>query len=89
MPSYPMQATVQLQALHFVPSAVDIAAGGTVVFSWVTGMHNVLSTGTPGFEGEPDLKSNGSHSATFGAPGSYAFTCQVHSSTMNGVVRVH
>lgn len=84
-----MQATVQLQALHFVPAAVDIAAGGTVVFSWMTGMHNVMSVGSPGFAGYADLKSSGSHSATFGAPGSYSFTCQVHSRTMNGVVRVH
>lgn len=87
-PSHPMTATVGLNALRFSPSRVQIAAGGSVTFVWNEGLHNVVSTG-PAFNDHPDVVEGASFTATFAAPGTYTFVCQVHLPTMTGSVIVH
>lgn len=85
-----MQATVQLYGNAFAPASVDIAAGGTVVFTWAANVdHNIVSTGPSYFSGFSDpLRSEGTFTVTFSTPGEYTYNCQVHA-RMNGVVRVH
>ena len=65
-------------------TVVTIGAGGTVTWSWSTGeAHNVAGNGF-----SSNVSETGSFSFTFGAPGSYSFTCEVHPLTMNGTVNV-
>jgi plastocyanin len=65
---------------------VLIAPGGTVTWSWSNAAqpHNIVGDGF----GDPTLGRNGSYSFTFTQPGTYPFTCQSHSDTMNGEVIV-
>ena len=81
----PLSARVSATAAQrWNPSVVTIGAGGTVTWSWSTGeAHNVAGNGF-----SSNVSETGSFSFTFGAPGSYSFTCEVHPLTMNGTVNV-
>lgn len=59
-----------------------------MTFVWNEGIHNVVSTG-PAFADHPELVDSGSFTATFAAPGTYTFVCQVHVQTMTGRIIVH
>lgn len=72
----------------FSPSQVDIAAGGSVNFTWNGVLHNVTWTQTPTSVSNSGDKSSGSFSVTLNQPGSYGYQCTIHAG-MTGNVTVH
>jgi plastocyanin len=76
-------------------STATIATGGTVTFSYPSGSneHNAHFTSgsqpscTPALPAMP-APPGWSATCTFGTPGSYAFICDAHESTMQGTVQV-
>lgn len=93
---FPMTATVTVGpngTLTFAPQTVDIAAGGTVTWSWAAGntlFHNVTSgDATPAFAPSP-TQTSGSFTHTFPSAGSFFIFCSVHGrNVMFGTVNVH
>lgn len=69
------------------PSAVKVAPGGTVTWSWNEPVqpHNVSGTDFPLSSAATKA---GSASYTFSTPGVYHFTCDIHPDTMTGTVTV-
>ena len=72
---------------RWIPAAVSVAVGGTVSWSWsgTSQFHNVFGIDFPL---SSDPAKSGSFAHTFGAPGVYHFTCDVHPDTMRGTVTV-
>jgi plastocyanin len=79
---------------EFQPVTVTIAAGDTIVWSWVTGAigHNVISTGAPSFTNKGSTTTPGtvgvdffnapaSHQVIFPAAGTYEYFCSQHGTT--------
>jgi plastocyanin len=82
-------ATVQATpSITFTPATTTIAVGATVTFDFGSVAHNVFfdaHSGTP-----PDISGNNVNTSvtrTFGAAGSYRYTCHIHPS-MHGTVIV-
>jgi plastocyanin len=95
-PSAPMTAAVQVgpnNQLAFAPQTVDIAAGGTVTWTWAATnqlMHDVTSASNPPAFTKSAIMSSGSFSHMFPTAGSFPYFCTVHGRTvMNGTVNVH
>jgi plastocyanin len=79
--------------LVFSPSTVDIAAGGTVTWTWAAGnvlLHNVTSgDAVPAFAPSATQMS-GTFAHTFPTAGSFSYFCSIHGRTvMFGTVNVH
>lgn len=88
--SNPMSAAVSAAGtVRFIwsPSAVTIAPGGTVTWSWTEPVqpHNVAGTDFPLSSA---VSKSGSASHTFTAPGVYHFVCEIHPDSMTGTVTV-
>ncbi len=95
-PTFPTTASVTVGAnntLSFSPASVDIAAGGTVTWTWASGItmpHNVTSADTPARFPSSPTQMSGSYQFTFSAAGSYPYYCTVHGrNVMSGTVVVH
>jgi plastocyanin len=71
----------------FVPASVDIAAGGTVTWTFAK-THNVTFGSNKPTGGDIGNTNSGSASRTFPNAGSYPYTCTLHAG-MNGTVVVH
>jgi plastocyanin len=91
-PEQPSTATVNVVNNSFQPSSLTVAAGTTVTWRWASTAlnHNVKPTppGTePSGSGPP---SNGPDTYTyqFNTPGSYSYFCEVHGTSMSGVITV-
>lgn len=83
--AFPGSADVSTSGLSFTPSTVDIAAGGTVNWSGLTGHTVSFSTaGSPS-----DISGPATGSRTFNTAGTYAYFCSVHGLSMSGTVVVH
>jgi len=79
--------TVTIQNIRYTPSAVSVARGDKVRWTWRDGSirHDVrFSSG--GFKASP-LQSKGSYSLTFKKKGTYRYFCSVHGE-MKGRVTV-
>jgi plastocyanin len=91
--AFPATAAVTVgsgDTLTFSPATVDIAAGGTVTWTWAaenTMPHNVTSSDGR-FSGSV-TQVHGTFSSTFAAAGSYPYFCTVHGQIMSGTVIVH
>jgi plastocyanin len=71
---------------RFEPANVTIAAGTTVNWTWIGGIHDVTSAGTPGFTGSgTPVTAPHSFSQTFTTPGTYVFYCTVHGTPSSGM----
>jgi plastocyanin len=94
--TFPRTASVTVGAgntLTFTPGTVDIAAGGSVTWTWAsenTLAHNVTSGDTPpAFAASPTVTS-GTYSVTFANAGTFFYYCTVHGrNVMFGTVNVH
>ena len=83
--------SVEIQLLssggnRFEPANVTIAAGTTVTWTWVGGLHDVTATGNPVFpsSGAP-VAAPKTFSHTFSTPGTYLYFCSVHGSPTDGM----
>ena len=88
----PGQAAIEVGNNFFDPAERTVAAGTTVVWTWVnTGVisHSVESTGEPGFTSSATKTGDGqSHSVQFTVPGTYTYQCAVHGAAMSGTIVV-
>ncbi|HEX6036724.1 Ig-like domain-containing protein [Longimicrobium sp.] len=88
-PPVPSTATVQGVDDAFTPSAVTIAAGGTVTWTMVDEEHDVTWTGAAPTGGSIGRIDRGrSVSRTFPAAGTYTYTCNRHDGDHGGTVTV-
>jgi plastocyanin len=80
-PPAPSAATVSAGDHAFAPSAVTIAAGGTVTWRMVDDDHDVTWTGpAPAGGNIPRTDEGASVSRTFATPGTYTYRCARHES---------
>lgn len=85
----PRLVTVQLLSSggnRFSPNSVQVTPGTTIRFSWVSGFHNVTSTGTPDFPTTGD-SFNSPHTldVAFAAAGTYRYFCSEHGTPTAGM----
>jgi plastocyanin len=71
----------------FAPASVDIAAGGTVTWTF-NALHNVTFAATAGAPSDIPNTSTGSVPRTFPQAGNFDYQCTIHPG-MNGTVVVH
>jgi plastocyanin len=90
-PSFPKSASVTVGpggSLTFAPQNVDIAAGGTVTWTWNGGLSHSVTSDTGVFDS--GVKMTGTFSFTFATAGTYGYFCVVHGrNVMFGSVVVH
>jgi plastocyanin len=73
---------------RFQPRTLFIAAGESVTWVWISGVHGVVSDDDPpAFERSP-TQAGGQHTVTFANPGQYGYHCSVHGTMMTGVIIV-
>jgi plastocyanin len=71
---------------HFEPANLTVPAGATVTWTWVSGFHNVMPTGTPSFTGNGGpVSAPSTFSQTFTTPGTYLYYCVVHGTPTSGM----
>jgi plastocyanin len=80
-------AEVVAPAFDYQPATVDLAAGGTVTWSFGSIHHTVSFTTAGAPESIPEFQ-NGSASRTFSNNGTFGYRCLIHPQ-MTGQVRVH
>lgn len=96
IPTGPSNVTVQNNS--FAPTAVTVAPGTTVTWTWNTCndatygggagtcvAHNIVWDADGTGSG---LQSEGSYTRTFSAAGTFAYHCAVHGAAMTGTVKV-
>ena len=85
---FPTTADVAATASNtFSPATVNIAAGGTVTWSFAA-LHNVTFGTNKPTGGDIGNTETGTVARTFPAAGSFAYNCTLHPG-MNGTVNVH
>ncbi len=72
---------------RFDPAVLVIPAGTTVRWTWLDDIHDIVSTGTPAFQGTGAFSPPKVHQTTFGAPGTYRYVCTFHA-IMRGTIVV-
>jgi plastocyanin len=94
-PGFPTTASVTVgpnNSLSYAPATVDIAAGGTVTWTWAAGItmpHTVTSGDTPAAFPSSPVQTSGTYQATFPTAGTFSYFCTVHGRIMSGTVNVH
>jgi plastocyanin len=73
--------------LTYAPQTVDIAAGGTVTWTWAGGVLHSVTSDTGLFDS--GIKSTGTFTVTFPTAGTFPYHCAVHGLVMSGTVVVH
>lgn len=80
----PTTAEVSIEDFFFDPSSTRLASGGTVTWEFNGGVaHNVTFASGP----NSDTQSSGTFSRTFGAAGSFSYSCTIHPQ-MTGTIDV-
>ena len=90
MPAFPMTASVTVGPggmLAYAPASVDIAAGGTVNWTWNGDLTHSVTSNSGVFDS--GVKLSGSFSFTFPTAGTFPYHCLVHGFVMSGTVVVH
>jgi plastocyanin len=72
----------------FSPATVTIQAGQSVTWSWVSGLHGVVSDSMPKAFADSPTQASGQYTAMFATAGSYPYHCAVHGVMMSGTVVV-
>ena len=81
-------ATVNVSVgnIFFSPATVTISAGDTVVWTWVSGVHNV--TFPTNNIASANLSPGSSFTNTFNTAGTFAYVCTLHLPTQTGTIIV-
>jgi plastocyanin len=80
----PKRHTVRMEGMVFMPAALEVAAGDTVV--WVNKDLVPHAATTAGFDSKA-IEFNQSYRHTFSTPGEFEYVCPFHP-TMKGKVQV-
>src|SRR3954451_13690832 len=80
-------ATVSIVGKSFGPSAVTVAPGDAVTWTWSSGPHNVHVVSGPQSFDSGIKDTGGTYTHTLTAAGTYTYQCDVHP-TMRGTVVV-
>jgi plastocyanin len=83
-----LSVDVNMPALVYDPSHIDIALGGTLQFIFSDVQHNVIFATTTGAPANIDVTNNATVARQFNTAGTFTFTCTLHFN-MNGTVVVH
>ena len=70
------------------PAVDTVAVGGTVTWTWAPtadSPHDVTSTGSPGFTGQPTLVQPPPFTVTFSTAGTYNYYCTQHGQPTSGM----
>jgi len=94
---FPPTLTITVANNNFSPKVGDVAAGGTVTWTWSAGAvgHSIISDGPPSFTQHATLESApfSYGPLTFMTPGTYKYHCSAHGSAtgsgMAGSIIVH
>lgn len=87
--TFPSTATVSAtSASAFSPGSVDIAANGTVTWTFGPTAHNVNFDVVTGRPANIPTTDNTSVARTFATPGAFTYFCNIHAG-MTGIVNVH
>jgi plastocyanin len=81
----PSSVTVTAPGLTFTPANVDIAAGGSVTWSFAALPHDVAFSGFGAPENVPVL-SDGTATRTFPNSGVYPYVCTLHAGMVGSVI---
>jgi plastocyanin len=83
-------AHVEVKDIEFVPAELSVAAGETVVWSWVdtAAPHNVVANDQTFSSGDATADPDTEFEFTFDEPGTYEYLCTVHGKAMSGTVTV-
>jgi plastocyanin len=85
----PVVDTVELTTsggARFLPASLTVARGTTIVFRWVSGIHDINPFGSPSFVSfVPPVSAPHSESVTLAIPGTYQFFCSVHGTQTSGM----
>jgi plastocyanin len=73
--------------LTYAPMSVDIAAGGTVTWTWAGSIAHSVTSDSGVFDS--GVKTTGTFSFTFSTAGTFPYHCTVHGFVMAGTVVVH
>lgn len=86
-PPLPLSASVTIEDdVRFVPNRLTIPVGSTINFAWAGAeMHNVA---IPALGAASAPGKTGEFSYTFTAAGTYQWLCEIHRTTMKGLVTV-
>jgi plastocyanin len=95
LPPAPATANVSVRSNSFVsaknstsnPAVDTVAVGGAVTWTWAppANPHNVTSTGTPEFTGQPTVVDPPPFTVTFSSPGTYNYYCTLHGLPTSGM----
>lgn len=80
------QGDVLVRNDRFDPATLDVEPGATVVWAWASAgrEHNVSFQ-----DGErSEIQGTGTYERTFTEAGAYSYLCEVHGSSMSGVINV-
>lgn len=72
--------------VRFSPNRTTIAAGGTVTFRWNEDLFHNVTIAQTGFT--TDVVKSGTFTFTLAAPGTYPYLCEIHPTTMKGIIEV-
>lgn len=85
-PATPIHVTdIKIKDLTFMPNTIAVKAGDKVTWTNMDSMaHRIKGTN---FD-SGDILKDGTYSFTFGTPGTYEYSCLIHSSMRHGFVVV-
>ncbi len=86
MPASGATVNITVGNNFFDPASQTINVGDTVVWTWQSGTHNV--TFPTNAIASANLTRVGTFSTTFNTPGTFAYTCTLHSAQQNGTITV-
>lgn len=86
--NFPTTASVTVEDYDFAPDSVDIAAGGTVTWTWKGTQPHSVTPVTPGTGFGSQVLTAGTYAFKFTTPGKYDYFCTVHA-FMTATVVVH
>lgn len=87
-PSPTVTTSVSLQNIAFVPADIQVSPGATVTFTNLDGINHTVTFDNTSIT-SIDAYSTGARTATMPTtPGTYAYHCAIHPTTMKGTVLV-
>lgn len=82
----PTVVTVSIEDMRFEPSQVEVAAGGTVIWTNNDVTAHMVAWTAPNVIDSPVIGKADSYTRSFSTPGEYRYYCNIHNSMKGEVV---